>query len=389
MIFDELTIISSIVLIVLAAITPLLNPFFRKTKDIPQEKETEDDEKKTDEKNILPPVSIILTPQDNAQELQKNLDSYLSQSYDAGFEVIVVMWKGDMETEDVLKRYADNPHLYYTYIPASSRYMSRKKLAITIGVKAAKNEWMLISDIECRPDSDKWLETLAHAATDNHNLVIGYTHYDDDTNYYRRFERLHIDLYLIRETQRGMAYRCNANALMFRKTEFLKEEGFRGNLKYLRGEYDFMVNKYASKDSTAIVTDEKGWLTEQEPTDKAWRNKHLFYMENRQHLQRSTPHRLLFNIDQAALHINYLVIMATAIIAVLIQNWIVTGAAALALIITMTMRTLIGKKTLSLFNEDIPAWRIVPYEIAIIWHNLGYKIKYRRADKYDFISHKL
>ena len=36
--------------------------------------------------------------------------------------------KGDSEIEDVIKRYSDNPNLYSTYIPNSSRYVSRKKL---------------------------------------------------------------------------------------------------------------------------------------------------------------------------------------------------------------------------------------------------------------------
>ncbi len=48
---------------------------------------------------------------------------------------------------DFLKRTAaENPHLYYTYIPESSRYMSRKKLQITLGVKAAKYEWIILTE---------------------------------------------------------------------------------------------------------------------------------------------------------------------------------------------------------------------------------------------------
>jgi hypothetical protein len=48
-----------------------------------------------------------------------------------------------------------------------------------------------------------------------------------------------------------------------------------------------------------------------------------------------------------------------------------------------------AKKALRRFDIDIPAWKIIPYELAIAWKHLGYKLKYHRADKYDFISHKL
>ena len=80
-----------------------------------------------------PPVSIIVTPHDKAYELDQHLPLLLEQDYPAPFRIIVVFWRGESETDDVLKKYAANPHLYATYIPDSSRYMSRKKLAITVG----------------------------------------------------------------------------------------------------------------------------------------------------------------------------------------------------------------------------------------------------------------
>ena len=61
------------------------------------------------------------------------------------YEVVVVAVKGDSATEDVLKRYASNPHLYTTFVPGRSLFMSRAKLAFTIGVKAAHNEWIVPS----------------------------------------------------------------------------------------------------------------------------------------------------------------------------------------------------------------------------------------------------
>ena len=75
--------------------------------------------------------------------------------------------------------------------------------------------------------------------------------------------------------------------------------------------------------------------------------------------------------------------------SIIVQNWIQTGAAALALIITITLRTIFGKTVINHFDEDISAWCIVPYEISTIWHKLAHQIRYWLADKYDFTSHKL
>ena len=79
---------------------------------------------------------------------------FLRQQYAADYQVIVVCQSTDGETQDFLKRTAaENPHLYYTYIPESSRYMTRKKLQITLGVKAAKHEWIILTEPNCRPSN--------------------------------------------------------------------------------------------------------------------------------------------------------------------------------------------------------------------------------------------
>ena len=409
--FDYTTIIISVVLLLIALLTSLINPFFRKVRiaeyGVPtsatESEETIDEEEPAEEADVaiaesivsdeqqpnLPPITIILTPHDNAQELAKNLPLYLNQDYPTDFQVIVVAPQNDHETGDVLKRFAANPHLYSTFIPESSRYMSKKKLAITLGVKAAKYDWVIMADINCYPTNDNWLQAIARNCKENKELVVGYTRYEEETPAYRQFERQYIARYIMREYQRNKAYACPFNALAFRKATFLREEGFRGNLKYIRGEYDFMVNKYAKGSNLAFENSPEGTLIEETPTEKVWLSTHLFYMENRQHLQRTPQHRLLPYIDQTALHGNYLLQCVALAGSLLLGMWTIAVAAGLSLILTIILRLVMAKKALRRFDIDIPAWKIIPYELAIAWKHLGYKFKYHRADKYDFISHKL
>lgn len=379
---DTITITGIAILLVLALATPWLNGWVRKPKALVSPPPS-------DSQPARPSVSIVITPHENARELSRYLPLLLQQEYEGDFEVIVVIWKGDSESEDVLKQLAADPHLYWTYIPDSSRYMSRKKLAVTIGIKAAKKDWVLLTDAQCYPTSNKWLATMASNCGEGTNLVYGYTRYDDATADYWRFERLHTDIYLLREAENGTAYRHNSNNLMFRKSEFFEGDGYRGNLKYLRGEYDFIVNKYAKEGCTAVELRPESWLTEQEPTFKEWRNKHLFFMENRQHMERSGRHRFLFNLDQTAMYVNYIAILAAAAFAGLTERWILLAVAAFALLLTIGIRTIIGKKTIAAFQEEIPGWKIVPYEIRLLFHTIQLKYKYRTSDRNDFISHKL
>ena len=71
---------------------------------------------------------------------------FLRQQYAADYQVIVVCQSTDGETQDFLKRTAaENPHLYYTYIPESSRYMSRKEIADYTGCEG-KHEWIILTE---------------------------------------------------------------------------------------------------------------------------------------------------------------------------------------------------------------------------------------------------
>lgn len=393
---DNTTLVFGIIVLLLALITPWINIFVRRPKvewsgqsDDGEDAPADDKAESAVSEQTLPPISIVITPHENAMELEENLPLFLNQDYPSDFKVIVVAWKSDSEDEDVLKRYSSNPHLYTTYIPDSSRYMSRKKLAITIGVKAAKTEWIVMTDITCRPDSEQWLRTLAGKCAEGNNLVIGYTHYDSETSDYRRFERLVDAFYLMRETKRGKTYRCDSRCLAFRKSDFVKEEGFRGNLKYLRGEYDFMANKYAKPMSVALVTDPNAWMTEEEPTNKQWRNRILFYIENRKHLEHSVRHRIPVVIDQFLLHINWLAIIAAAVFALLTQRWMLLAAAGLALLLSIIIRTAIASRAYGEWDADVPAWKTVFYETGMLWHGLLFRLRYAMADKNDFISHKI
>ena len=153
------TIVICAIIIVAAVITPMVNIFFRK---VGNGQEVTDDSQ-------LPCLSVLLTVQDNARELEQHLPALLTQDYPAGFEVIVVVSKGEDDTDDVLKKLsATYPNLYTTFIPDSSRYMSRKKLAVTLGVKAARHEWILMTEASFQPASDQWLKTMARHCQEDH-----------------------------------------------------------------------------------------------------------------------------------------------------------------------------------------------------------------------------
>lgn len=381
-----LTLIISISILLSALVTPLFNPFFR-WKRSARKYRTENDNAAI--ATPLQPVSIVITAHDQPEELARNLSSIINQEYSTDFQVIVVIEKGDNETEDILKRYADNKHLYTTFIPDSSRYMSRKKLAVTLGVKAARYEWIVLIEPFCVPVSSKWLETLARNFRDDKHLVIGYNGFEIETPDYYKFERLRLFCYTAQEAIKSTAYRGCGHSVSFRKSDFMEANGYSGNLHLLRGEYDFIVNKYARRGTTVVETAEEAWLREESPTPKTWRNNHLFYLETRKFLQRTAIHRLLYNLDIWLIYINFIAICSGFTYGIIVNDWIINIAAGVALLITVIVRIFFAHQVTMQFKENIALWKIIPYELSMIWHSFANRMRYSSADKNDFTSHKL
>ena len=369
-----------IFLFILAMAIAFANPFFRFRKYIKAET--------VEECTEWPDITILLTTHKNAIQLENNIESYLHQDYPANYEVVVVAEKGDSETEDVLKRHASNERLYYTFIPESSRYMSRKKLAVTLGIKAAHHDWILMSEPECAPTSESWLKEFATGCKEGHNLVMGYCKFNEETPSSYRFSRLQTSLYLMRKALRNTAFRTDSPLLAFRKSAFIEGDGYRGYLQFIGGEYDFLVNKYAEKGSTDVKFLPQTWLNEDEPRLTKWRNSQLYYMDARRYLKRRHSVKALFNFDNSLLHLFTIGTIATIAFSIIAQEWIVLGAAVCLWIVATVMRYVLAKPVMQYFEEPFGLLKFHFYDMTTVFRNAMNIVRYWRADKYDFTTHK-
>ena len=378
------TIIAGAAVVLLAILGSLINPFLRSLR-FPKTEENEEDTPVSKE-----PITVIITAHDNLPELERNLPLFLKQKYAADYQVIVVCQSTDAETQDYLKRLsAENPHLYYTYIPESSRYMSRKKLQITLGVKAAKYEWIILTEPNCKPKNDNWLTAMSQHFCQSCNLVLGYVELDEETKGVRRFDSIRKAFYLLRRAQHSYGYRSHMPNVAFRKSDFMKEQGYQGNLEYVRGEYDFLVNKYAHCGDTATELDCDAWLIREAPSNKSWHNAHLYLQASRKSLERAGSMRTLMFFDHLMPHLSLIATLAVAAYSILMKNWTLTGCAGFSFLLLFIVRMLIANKAIRHFDDGIAMFKLPFFEYGIIWRNLATKLRYWRADKNDFTSHKL
>lgn len=119
--------------------------------------------------------SIIMAVCDQAYELKENLTAFLSQQYEPGYEVIVVDESSTDETPDVLKLLKnDYPKLYTTFLPKSEGYALSKKQAYNIGIKAAKNDWIIFNSPSHSPADNDVLQAINDSIDDTADMTLGY-----------------------------------------------------------------------------------------------------------------------------------------------------------------------------------------------------------------------
>lgn len=213
-------------------------------------------------KNVgdLPGVSVIVYSNDDSWNLETYLRSILSQNYPGQLEVIVVNDGAVAATEAVVGRLENEyGNLYMTFTPTASRNLSRKKLAITLGIKAARYEVVLLTEGNCRIRSTHWLSSIMRNFVEGRDVVIGYAYpvagADAEIRFgscVREFDSLYTSLKYLSWAIAGRPYRGNSYNLAYRRSLFFKNKGFSRSLNLKYGDDDIFLSEIADKENCAV-----------------------------------------------------------------------------------------------------------------------------------------
>ena len=202
------------------------------------------------------PISIIISARNEEQNLKNNLPSVLEQDY-PDFEVVVVNDCSLDETEEVLKEMAARyPRLKIVQVTENDRFKTGKKFALTMGIKAAKNEHLLFTDADCRPASANWIARIAANFTGDTEIILGYSPYERTgglLNSFIRFETVRTAIYYLSAALAGNPYMGIGRNLAYTKTLFFKNKGFASHMHVMSGDDDLFVNENATASNTTIV----------------------------------------------------------------------------------------------------------------------------------------
>lgn len=202
-----------------------------------------------------PPVSVIVCAHDEEENLRELVPLLLSQDFPL-FEVIVVEDRCNDGTFDyLLQATKDHDQLRMVRVTHKPDHINGKKFALTLGIKAARYDWVLLTDADCRPASTEWIAQMTKCFEAPVKIVLGCSPYDKIPgllNAFIRFESFLTAIQFIGMALLGRPYMGVGRNLAYRRELFLTTKGFNSHLGITGGDDDLFVNQHATRENTAV-----------------------------------------------------------------------------------------------------------------------------------------
>jgi glycosyltransferase involved in cell wall biosynthesis len=208
----------------------------------------------------------------------KNLPGSLVQKYRTTHEVIVVNDNSFDESKYILEEYQRSfKQLQLIELKQEARFIQGKKFPLSIGIKTAKYEIVLLTDADCVPASESWIEKMQEGYSDGIEIVLGYGALHKKKGFFNkmvRWETFHTALQYLSYAHAGVPYMGVGRNLSYKKTVFFRHKGFSSHNNVPGGDDDLFINKAATKQNTNIVIDKDAFTLSQPATNwKGWRKQ--------------------------------------------------------------------------------------------------------------------
>lgn len=336
----------------------------------------------------LPPLSVILCARNEADNLQKILPAILEQDYPE-FEVIVINDASTDETEDILGVMEEKyPHLYHSFTPDSARYISHKKLALTLGIKASKHDWLVFTETNCMPAGNQWLKLMARNFTSHTQVVLGCSGYDRTKGWLHKrvaFDTLFQSLRYLGFALAGKPYMGIGRNLAYRKELFFKHKGFSTYLNLQRGEDDLFINQIANGNNTRVETDVNASMRIQPVYSyKEWKEEKVSYVATARFYR--GMQRTLLGFETFSRLLFYVACIAGIVYGIMNSHWLVAGIALLLWLLRFTVQAVVINQAAKEMGGGRKYYFSLPvFDILQPMQSLYFKLCRRFRGKGDFM----
>ncbi len=326
------------------------------------------------DKQKAPSVTVVAYYFDSSADLHSYLEVLYAQDY-PNYSVVVVADVSATTTEAAEMRKSLSaifPDVHFTFIPPNSHNLSRRKLAFTLGIKAAKGKYVLTTTCNCRPDSTRWLSMMMSPVILNpeKEIVLGLTYPNVETlsgltKLYRQFDFTMRTLqWLGAATRRPI--RGDGFNLLFSRSLFFDAKGYSGSVHLNPGDDDIFLTEIATRKNTAILLSEESRLEQKwgDATGKVMRDMRERYAFTARHLPKAPF--LKAAIVSWTQWIAIGAAVATTIIT--LPQWIPTVIATAILLGFWTIEIILYRMAAPWVGSKKLLFSLIPF---LLWHPIG------------------
>jgi len=277
-------------------------------------------------------VSVVICAHNEYHHLSVNLPLILEQDYPL-YEVVVVDHASDDDTSfllaDLSERYN---HLKVVSIQRDLNFFTGKKFPLSIGIKSARYEIILLTDADCRPAGSQWIRLMQEAFTTGKEIILGYGPYEHRRgllNALIRFDTLQAAIHYLSFAMSGIPYMGVGRNLAYKKRLFYQQKGFISHYRISSGDDDLFINRVARKNNTGVQRD-PGAFTYSEPKLSVGK----WFTQKRRHMTTGVHYRFvhkfllgLFSVTQLVFLVLLAVLLSLKfawifVLSVLLLKWV-------------------------------------------------------------------
>ncbi len=302
----------------------------------------------------LPGISVIIVTKDNAKELEKNLPAIMEQEYPE-FEVVVVN-SGSSDDSDVVLNAAgqEYPRLYHTFLPVGTDGVNEKKLALTLGVKAAKYDCLLFTEPYCKPSSSMWIREYGKEFASGKDIILGYSKIIVPKNArkrrYIRLDNMIHQLKFLSMALVGKPFMGIGRNMAYKKELFYKNKGFSALLGIDGGEDDLFINRIAPGNNTGIVASKES-MTEAHSVKSlsTWKALRSKYQHTKQYYKGFAAR--IFGLESFSKYSFYLLLVISFSFGLFTSNLLFLGLTLFLFVALILARALVVNRCDQYFNS--------------------------------------
>ena len=263
----------------------------------------------------LEPVSIVLCARDAYEYLVDLIPALLKQDY-PDFEIVVVNDCSDDETEEYLKDLErQEPRIKPVQLKQHLNFFNGKKFPLSMGIKSAQNDLIVLTDCNSIPTNDQWLRSVVNCYGKNTEVVIGYSPFNQKKGFLNkliRFDAIQNALLYLSAALNGHPYMGIGNNLSYRKELFYRNKGFISHYTTSVGDDDLFVSQVATQKNTEVLIDpDNAILTRPPQSFHQWkRQKSARYSTISRYSARARMMLSLFYASQFLFYTSFIALLA-------------------------------------------------------------------------------